>query len=132
MIARLAAPPAPAVHVRAADADPKLLHETSIEWAPGVDPAALVWCRERLVRNVYGRTGRPSLRYYRLLGWGNVSPAAPECGGMRNCFVRRMFFLTREDDPAAPKAATAIDPKTVRPGVFGTPIRAPLGEGPSH
>jgi hypothetical protein len=133
-LAFLASPPTPPIFEPVAGADPQLRHETDIAWVDDFDPASVPYLRERVCLT-HGRDKR-GLRFFKLVGWSCLSADAPDESqrGMPGYFMRRNFWLARGDPlPAGAKLdAECVDPKSIRPGFFGTPIQAAPEEFPSH
>jgi hypothetical protein len=58
-----------------------------------------------------------------LLGYSTIRRNAQTRNLAVGIFVRRLFWLKRTDDTHAGRAPfNAVDPKTIRPGVPGTPV----------
>jgi len=81
------------------------------------------WIRESVVhppsRRGPIRVGKSNI----LLGYSTIRRNAQTRNLAVGIFVRRLFWLKRTDDTHAGRAPfNAVDPKTIRPGVPGTPV----------
>ncbi len=97
-----------------------LAFESSIIWTQ--DVTTLDFVRVATVRNARNRRGRLRLDDPRItvVGYSKLSDGAPTDPETRH-FVRRVFYLREEDSRLNMNAfpPSAIDPKTVAPGVQG-------------
>ena len=96
-----------------------LSYERSIVWLEDVEK--LPYVRVVEVRNATSRRGRLLLQgNARVVGYSKLMTDAPRDSKTKK-FTRRLFYLKEEDGNETPRPGRVIDPRTVLPGVVGTP-----------
>jgi len=76
---------------------------------------------------------------YRMVGYSVLDKDAPSEDGLPGMFLRRVFWLAEHDRPYEPLGcyrtgcpAEAVDPFTVRPGVWGEQNERAWGQPTEH
>jgi hypothetical protein len=102
-----------------------LEYERSIVWLENIDRLPFVRVVE--VRCAKSRRGRLELKGpERVVGYSKLMADTPRDSKTAR-FTRRLFYLKAEDESLSVPPDRALDPRSVLPGIAGSPPRSPHG-----